>query len=77
VVDARRRDLRRAAAQAQNAKTASFFSHKRPFGGLSDQLAHGLAKCQPVSLRVRPGHLHGIVLELQRRSRHANIISWM
>jgi hypothetical protein len=65
----------RAAIEAQHSKTASFLRHKRPFGGLSDQVAHGLAERQPMALCVSLRHLHGIVFELKRRSGHVSIIS--
>ena len=29
--------------EAQHAKAVSFFTYKRTFGGISDQLAHGTA----------------------------------
>ena len=64
LVNAGGRDLRRAAIEAQHTKTASWFRHERPFGGLSDQFADGLAERQPMPLRVGFRHLHGIVLEL-------------
>lgn len=61
--------------KAQNTKTASFFRYQRPFDGLFDQIAHGLTEGQTMALRMRFRHLHGVVLELQRRSWHVNIIS--
>ena len=59
---------------AQHASTTRS-SSPAALNGLPDQLAYSLAKRHPVPLSVRFGHLHGIVLELQRRSRHVNIIS--
>jgi hypothetical protein len=70
-------DLRRAAIEAQDTKTAPFFRHERPFGGLSYQVAYGLAKRQPMALCVRLRELHRIFFELERRSRHVRIISRM
>jgi hypothetical protein len=70
-------DLRRAAIEAQNTKTAPFFRYERSFGGLSYQVAYGLTKRQAMALRVRLCQLHRIFFELERRSRHVSIISRM
>ena len=52
-----------------------FVRYQRSFGGPSDQMAHRLAKREPIALGMRLCHLHGVFFELKRRSGHASIMS--
>lgn len=63
--------------EAQNTKAAPFVRHEWAFGGLSNQVAHGLAERHPMALGMGFRDFHRIVLELECRSRHGSIISCM